>query len=260
VSDIVTDSFSPEGYRALLSAGQASGYRFVTFGDIRQDDATPVEPLCLLRHDVDVNVRFALKLARIEAEAGVSSTYFLMLRSPAYNLLARATALAVREIVALGHEVGVHFDAQHPLVTDGNLIAMVLEEQRIIADVSGSPVHAVSFHQPSNLILQRSVAVPGLINTYNKQQLVSWHYVSDSNRDWRGQSCWELLRSGVHPRIQILTHPMWWVCRDEDVFAVWDAAMLDNLETMQQQFLDTERAYGNPRLFEISRDKSPAHA
>src|SRR5688572_19028064 len=108
--------FSLAAYRATIEAGLASGYRFLSFGELA--DGAPESPRqCLLRHDVDVSVEYALAMARIEAEAGVRATYFLMLRSPAYNLLGRHASLAVREMAALGHDIGVHFDAGHPLVT-----------------------------------------------------------------------------------------------------------------------------------------------
>ena len=247
--------FSPAGYRSLIRAGAEAGYRFVTFGDIADETATMAvtNRLCLMRHDVDVNVTFALDLARIEAEEGIRSTYFMMLRSPAYNLLGRATSQAVRQIAGLGHEIGVHFDAQHPFVENENLIGLVLDEARIIGDLVGRPVRAVSFHQPSAMIMSSDIAVPGLINTYNRGQLAGWHYVSDSNRNWRGQDPWTLLSAHAHPHIQILTHPMWWISAATSTEAVWDEAVLMNYDTMQRQFLDTEAAYGSRRALRVSR-------
>lgn len=245
------DGFSIDSYRRLLGAGRNAGYRFITFNEIAHDPGA--ERLCLMRHDVDVNVQFAAAMANVEAEEGIRSTYFLMLRSPAYNLLSRAAARSVREIAALGHEIGVHFDAQHPLVDEDNLIPLVLEEARIVGDVAGTEVHAVSFHQPSRPILERDIEVPGLINTYNRRQLEGWHYASDSNRDWRGRSAFDLLAAGEHSRIQVLVHPMWWVCEAAGTEDVWEIAVRANFETMQQQFVETEGAYGPVRSFEIRR-------
>lgn len=238
--------FSLAAYRATIAAGLSSGYRFLTFGELA-DGAPDTARQCLLRHDVDVSVEYALEMARAEAEAGVRATYFLMLRSPAYNLLGRHASLAVREMVSLGHDIGVHFDAEHPLVSVDRLADQVRGEAALIGELAGTEVKAFSFHQPTQAILERRVAVPGLINTYNKDQLAGWHYVSDSNRSWKEKSGIELFREAVHPRIQLLVHPMWWVCEAEATDQVWDEAIRSNFELMQRQFLDTERAYGARR-------------
>jgi len=52
----------------------------------------------LLRHDVDVDVGAALEMAKVEKSLGVSSTYFLMLRPPVYNLMSRHNHQAVKKI------------------------------------------------------------------------------------------------------------------------------------------------------------------
>jgi hypothetical protein len=243
--------FSLRGYADLLQLGQRSGYRFVTFGEAA---AVPAEGgrHCLLRHDVDVSIDYALEMARVEHTNNVRTTYFVMLRSPAYNLLSRSASLAVREIVSLGHEVGVHFDAQHPLVRPESLSQLVLAEAGIIADLAERPVHAVSFHQPSRFILESAIEVPGLINTYNTAQLAGWHYVSDSNRNWRAETAAELFAAGARDKIQLLVHPMWWVCDAASTEEVWNEAIISNFETMQRQFLETEGAYGPRRRIQVT--------
>ena len=245
-------SFSLAAYCATIRAGREAGYLFFTFGELA-DDAAGGERQCLLRHDVDVSMEYALAMARAEAEEGVRSTYFLMLRSPAYNLLGRHSALAVREMVSLGHEIGVHFDAEHPLVKPETLVDQVLVEAAMVGDLAGREVKAVSFHQPSRQILEQRLIVPGLINTYNQDQLAGWHYVSDSNRSWKTKSGLELFREAEHPKIQLLVHPMWWVCEAQATDQVWDEAIKSNFELMQRQFLDTERAYGVRRSITLTR-------
>jgi hypothetical protein len=244
--------FSLAAYAEMLAAGRASGYRFVTFAEVA-DGKAEGERLCLLRHDVDASIAFALDLARAEAADGVRSTYFVMPRSPAYNLLGRHAALAVREMAALGHDIALHFDAAHPLAEPARLAEQIGAEAALVAELSGKSVAAFSFHQPSAQIIAARVEVPGLINTYHPGHLPGWHYASDSNRVWRGETGLALLRDAPHARLQLLTHPMWWVSDAADTMAVWDAAIRSNFEVMQRQFLDTEAAYGAPRLIELGR-------
>lgn len=61
-----------------------------------------------LRHDVDKRPDMALAMARVEAEHGISSTYFILTTAD-YWQDPRAAAI-VGEISELGHEIGYHND------------------------------------------------------------------------------------------------------------------------------------------------------
>ena len=247
------EDFSPEGYAALLQCAVESGYQFVTFSMAEMAAKSPGRH-CLLRHDVDVSLAYALAMAEVEAERGIASTYFVMLRSGAYNLLSRAGSGLLREIVALGHEIGVHFDAGHSLVSDDRLVDLVREEARIVGDVASSEIHAVSFHQPSQQILDGQIVVPGLINSYNRAQLERWHYVSDSNRRWRAESAARLLREATHDKIQLLVHPIWWMARAGSSEKDWRQALIGNFRATLQFFHDTEDGFGPMRSLDWSGD------
>src|SRR6185295_15370416 len=95
--------FSYAHYRETLSAARVS-HAFAAF------DApdTGAKPSLLLRHDVDFCPQAALRLATLEAELGVVSTYFVLPHGP-YDVLGSAFA-AIRAIVALGHRLGPHYD------------------------------------------------------------------------------------------------------------------------------------------------------
>ena len=67
-------------YRELLHAARSGGYRFAHF------DEPPRRGDLLLRHDVDLSLDAAVQMAELEAEEGVSATYFLMTESVFYNL------------------------------------------------------------------------------------------------------------------------------------------------------------------------------
>ena len=245
--------FSLSAYREMIQAGRGSGYVYLTFAEIA-NGAVEDGRQCLLRHDVDVSIAFALELARVEAAIGVRSTFFMMPRSPAYNLLSRHSLLAVREMVEMGHDIGLHFDAAHPLVTADGLPEQVRDDAALVGRLAGRPVSAFSFHQPSPEILKQCVMISGLINTYNPKQLEGWHYLSDSNRIWKAENGREFFRDAKHPKLQLLVHPMWWVSDAPTTEQVWDEAIRSNFEIMQQQFLSTERAYGGRRIMELKRN------
>jgi len=73
-------AFTLEHYRELLEAARAGGYRFATF------DEPPARGDLILRHDVDLSLDAALRMAELERDAGARATYFLMTESVFYNL------------------------------------------------------------------------------------------------------------------------------------------------------------------------------
>ena len=73
-------AFDLEHYRELIEAAQAGGYRFAFF------EGSPQPGTVILRHDVDLSLDAALRMAEVEAAAGAQATYFLMTGSVFYNL------------------------------------------------------------------------------------------------------------------------------------------------------------------------------
>ena len=103
-------NFSMQSYRNLLTSALDVGYEFISF--VKAQNLTKEKPdqnsgTCILRHDIDVNVNFALKMAQLEHDLGISSTYFFMFRSPFYNLSSRYSQDCVEKIIDLGHEIAL---------------------------------------------------------------------------------------------------------------------------------------------------------
>lgn len=72
--------FTYTAYRALLDLLRQGGYAFTNYHDYQ------THPRCvILRHDIDNSLSQALRLAEIEAEEGVKSTWFVLLRTDFYN-------------------------------------------------------------------------------------------------------------------------------------------------------------------------------
>lgn len=244
-------TFSKEGYAEVLVNATAKGYRFIPFA--AKDVAGTGDKMCLMRHDVDTSLKCALEMGEIEYKNGIQSTYFFMLRSPGYNLFSRYAFAVLNKIKEMGHEIALHFDAAHPAVGGRDLVDVVGSELRILADLAEAQIHAVSFHQPSAAILKGDLLIPGVINTYHNQQMREWYYTSDSNRVWKEYNALSVFDSQRFNKIQVLVHPIWWIYNDKMIEDAWDNAVMDNFYIMQQQFLDTEGAYGRRREFTITR-------
>lgn len=243
--------FTRAGYARILADGLAGGYSFRAF----DDPIDPVgRPVCLLRHDIDADPGAALELARIEAGLGVRSTYFLMLRSALYNPLGRANSAIVREILSLGHWLGLHFDVSFMPGDERDAREWAALERRMLEESFDTEVGAVSFHQPGQSPRPLPSAFDGMVLASSEHDLPGFFYLSDSNKAERTYRASEILRNATKPRFQFLVHPIWWATDDPDASTeqLWTQAILRNLERSQEQLLACEGAFGTPRRFSIA--------
>lgn len=197
-------NFSYDYYRYLVRAACAS----MTPRLFREvSDLDPAEPHLFLRHDIDCSLKEAVQLAGFEQQLGVRASYYVMMHSLLYDV---RQSSAVREIAAMGHEVGVHFDL--PPHCDQNdtalLETLIKEDCERLEDVLGEAVTSLSFHRPIQQFLRGPLYLAGRVNAY-AAELMEW-YISDSRGAWR---CGEpLVEIGEkrHRALQLLTHPIWW--------------------------------------------------
>lgn len=240
------EDFTTDRYRLILEAALAAGYRFIGF-DAMAAARLSGDPVCALRHDCDNDPTAALRMAEIEAAMGVRSTYFLMLRSAMYNLMAKPHYDHARSILALGHHLGFHFDYScYGDIGPEDIAARGEEESRMLERLLDRPVTAVSFHQPSAMVLDNHVKL-SRINTYDPGDNLGFHYLSDSNMHWREGCPSAIFSDRRHPRLHLLVHPEWWTPEPMDVGRKWQAMFRNNFAATQAVLLRTERSYG-PRL------------
>jgi hypothetical protein len=243
----VSSAFSPLAFRHVLEAGLDGGYEFLPFAGY---EASTAPRICLLRHDVDSDPGAAVTLAEIECELGVVSTYFVMLRSPVYNLFARENHRLVAELIALGHRLGLHYDPAFPPSGGRGHTEQIELERRFLEDAFSAPVGAVAFHQPSLVPGAAEIEVEGAVKANG---LAGFHFVADPNQSERVLPVLEIFRTGAEPRVQLLVHPMWWVGEEgESTFELWDRALLANWHRSQRQLLTTERGYGPARTVALA--------
>lgn len=244
--------FTRRSYAAMIDTALAGGYRFIGYDDSRP--ARGDERLCILRHDIDVDPGAALELAEIEADRRVRATYFVMTRSPVYNPFGRANQDLLRRIAELGHWIGLHYDlAFKP--DDAAVEHWIATEAEILATMLGVEVRSVAFHQPGLAAEDpASVRPDGLISAFD---FPDFTYISDANKTMRAGSFVRLFREASIPRIQLCIHPLWWATDDPGatVEALWDQAVLANLQRSQDQILATERGFGPARTWSVTAER-----
>jgi hypothetical protein len=198
--------FTAAHYSELLQLAKAS-YRFVGFDEVRQD-----RNVILWRHDCDVSLNRALRLAEIERDHSVTSTYFLNPHSEFYNLLEKEQTRIVRRIVSLGHRLGLHFDAAYyELESEVDLARLLSVEAKLLTDWFDADISAFSFHNPTEFLLScDKETYGGLMNCYSRAFRLTVPYCSDSSGYWRFDRLRDVLHRAQDPCLQVLTHPEWW--------------------------------------------------
>lgn len=227
------DTFTYDTYEALLDSLLTRDYEFRDFQSVSDGETDRV---VLLRHDVDWSPERALTMALIEAEKGVTATYFFLVTATLYNPLDHRSRAFMRAISALGHRVGVHFDT-HQYWTDDPGPAAVTERVRSEQSVLGQVVDidpTVSFHIPPDWVVGQ--AYEEFTNAYAPPYLEAMSYISDSNQKWRTDPPFA---EGVPDAMQILVHPGVWARTDEP-FADRLAAERDRQFEQVRQSLDDQ--------------------
>ena len=161
----------------------------------------------ILRHDIDLEVEAAYRLAEIEVDEGVRSSFLFLTTCHSYNVNSRINRGMISKISDMGLDVGLHFD---PTIY-GSKYAEELErevdkEADIIAQITGKVVVSVSLHNPS---------VHGLYplfrnyrNAYQPDIFQNDLYISDSQMRFRGKDPWKFLEKAKLQTIQVLLHPL----------------------------------------------------
>ena len=205
------------------------------------------ERKCILRHDIDVSIDAAHQMAVIEHSLNIKSTYFLMLRSPVYNLFSRSNHQLVKRIIDLGHEIGIHYDEAF-YAKEKDLNTLIEEEASIMENMFEKKISVVSFHQPGLKIINNDIKIKNFINTYDKQDLEGMTYISDSNKVWKEATPWDIFDQQKYLNLHLLIHPMWWmVDKEESTETIWSNSLVNHFKREEKQICSTERAYGAER-------------
>lgn len=205
---MIAPPFTLDGYRALVGRLVALGYHCRSFHDV-----DPAARHLVLRHDIDQSIGVAREMADLESREGWRSTWFVLMRTEMYNAFSRSNAAHLREMIAAGHEVGLHLDATH-YGDAGELERGALTECRMLEDVTGMPVRVISFHRPAPSLVGNSHRIAGRIHTYMPRFMHEMGYSSDSRGEWRHGLPWDHAAVGEGHALQLLTHAIWWVGPD----------------------------------------------
>jgi len=177
--------FTMEKYGELCGVLLGAGYTPVTVYRYLTDP--PVGRTAVLRHDIDRKPQNALKMAELEHALGIASTYYF--RHPATFI-----PDVIREVHALGHEVGYHYEVLAKAKGDCekaiDLFSRALAEFREICDVRTVCMHGSPLSRYDNRDIWkrynfREFGIAG--EAYLSMAGNGLRYLTDTGRNWGGR-------------------------------------------------------------------------
>lgn len=208
-----TFDFSLRSYAEALADFRDHDYTVTGF---RAYLDAPREKHLILRHDIDNNLEQAFRVARVDAEAGVTSTFFLRVHARGYNLFSLPSLVGIREMEEMGHEVELHLEGGLREWLGGDDVNWAERQKAAFEAAMDRPLRGFSSHEPArtgglrfaDAMLERwsdTVAY----HAYQERFLMpNMKYLSDSSARWREGHFGQWV--GKEPQMQVLTHPFWW--------------------------------------------------
>jgi len=197
--------FTLRHYEEILKTAQNEGFTFKFF---IKPSSNLNQKVIYLRHDIDVSLENALKMAQLEQKLGVVATYFVRVHSSFYNPLHSNALNTLKEISKLGHQFGLHYDGEIQESFSKKQIEKILSREYDFLNNFFSLNRAVSFHRPIPKLL--GLNLENFISTYSNYFFNKMEYISDSNRELKRGCILDFIKNHSLNNIQILIHPFWW--------------------------------------------------
>ncbi len=227
--------FTLKAYLQYLSAIKTNYSHILRFDEYFLLESKP-ESFCLIRHDIDRKPQNAVKMAKLEYDIGVKSTYYFRAKLHTFK------PAIIKAITELGHEIGYHYESLSD--TNGDIpLALTdfdrnLEKFREIVPIRTISMHGRPFKKYDNRDIWRNQDNKGLLKekfhllgeVYLDIDYSDIAYISDTGRNWHtskanlrdttdtkiiinfdaGLELLNYLKNSPHPKMVFQTHPERW--------------------------------------------------
>ena len=214
--------FSITHWQDILKQAIALGYRFCSFDDYAigpKDNEFTI----LLRHDVDVSLKKAIRLAKIESNLNIFATYFIRLKSRFYNPETPENRKLINELKEQNVEIGLHYDLQYYQEHGNDPLKMFATDIEKLSNLIDSAVRVCSSHRQRSFstLKNEDIRRTGIFyEAYEPAFIAQAKYISDSKRHWREGCLCKWL--GKEKRLTVLMHPIWWFGQEIDKNVILD--------------------------------------
>ena len=225
--------FSQDHYRALFAQLKRAGYQSVKFEALSSETAE-----VYIRHDVDYSVEAALEVARWDADLGLSTDFFVMVDTAFYSVGQTRVRHQLREIRALGHRIGLHFDQGGMLEAGEEVGSRARIDAEILSLACGENVEVLTFHRPTRRAHGGGVSTAPIRHPRDSPQLRAVEYISDSRGLFRFGSPIESASFRNRKPLHLLLHPIWWVNhREHHSVAILESFLIQRSNWLRHEMM-----------------------
>lgn len=206
--------FTYSEYQRMIELLNEKGYVITNYTEYAKH-----ERCAILRHDVDYDMKKAVEFAKFENSLNVRATYMILVTSVFYNIFSKEVLDDVAQIIAMGHDIGLHFDEKQYLGEDVDIQKKMVEEINLLKQATGcNNIRTISMHRPSKECIRTNIMVGNdeIVNTYNDLFFKEFKYVSDSRMHWR-EPILDYINNTQYDRLHILTHSFWYENQEENI-------------------------------------------
>jgi len=204
------NKFSYEEYKYIINSIK-NNYKIMDYTDVTDE----TESFAIIRHDVEFSPQRALKMAKIDNELEIKSSFFFQIRNNCYNSLSSDNIKLINEIHDLGHYIGAHINTSN-LYSRDSLDKFIIDDIETLSIYTELDIDRFSFHRPQAYQLKDYIEVDRFINAYDKKFFHYYEkekpkelrvgYFADSTHKWK----YGYPTETNHKKLQIVLHPYSW--------------------------------------------------
>jgi hypothetical protein len=202
-------------FKEFLEVITSDDFTIISLDDYDKKLLSPDKVNVFFRHDVDISLPRTLKMAKIQKEYDIQSTYFFRLHAEKYSF--EEAKPIIKKLTDDGFKIGLHYETLN--VAKGDIkkaIELFENDLRKIRELA--PVHAVAAHGQrhyKNRDIWKEVdrAMLDISSAYDMKYDM---YLSDAGgkslRDKDGNYLFDRIYEAKPGQIvQVLIHPDWWI-------------------------------------------------
>lgn len=209
--------FTPAQFKQFLEElNKIFDYHYLV-SEVPQVLSQVQQPKFILRHDVQQSLHQALILAQIEHDQSIRGSFMIDVLSPNFRLDKEESLNIIKEIIRLGHEIGLHINPAGILSEQERITYeefKLLEEEvgkrsRHLETLTGQKVLSISLPDNIRNIPDRTYFLSGKVSA--SSAILMGQYISDIASQG-AQDITVLVPSFLPKKIlQVVIHPQFWI-------------------------------------------------
>lgn len=242
--------YSLETLSSIFKQLQSEKYEFV---------ADPREILSgsrkvFVRHDIDVDLEYAIQVADMESRLGIRAHFYLMLDSPFYNLLEELSFSHLKRLQVYSKFISLHMNVYRDSSQSlDHALKQILRNVFVFEQLTEQQIETISFHQPNEVAMGMELDQVNLYNVYLLNQSNKVTYFSDTNQSLNVSALQGVAQNGGN--IHLLIHPVWWCNTLDSKSSLWPSLVMKRLNYIQSLLQGSERTYDPDKALRISGSK-----